>query len=185
MKSLTDFNNQMITVGPRLSHQFNMTVQTGLDKIQSILGEDLTIWADGTKLPGRTQNTADIDYIGYKFKVPSNFTMTQEMSLNVRCDKNMLIRDALLAWLAYFSDPAIGSGSFGAGVKRIPTSMIQLDLYNDAMTTIQHTYNLRGVIPTKVGDISMTHKNADIATFEFGCTYQYWDSVTINTPTFS
>ena len=185
MKNLTDYLNTMINVGPRLTHQFNLTFVTNIPSIDSILGENINIWASGATIPGRKQNTTPISYLGYPFNVPTNMSMTQEFTFEIRCDKNMTIKDSLLAWLAAHTDPAIGSGSLGAGIKRIPTAKIIVDLYDDKMVTIQHTYEIRGVIPTSVGDISMSHENAGVAKFNFTCMGQYWDSNTINTPLFS
>ena len=185
MKTLTDFQNALISTGVRLTHQFNLTVITNIPKLDGILGENMNIWADGTSLPGRTQNVATMSYLGYPMHVPSNFTMTQEISFNIRCDQSMLIRDAMLAWLAFHSDPAIDAGSLGAGVKRIPLSTIIIDLYDEKMVNIQHTYELKGVIPLTVGDIKMSHDGSNIATFSFNCKYQHWNSKSINTPLFS
>jgi len=185
MKTLTDFQNALISTGVRLTHQFNLTVLTHIPTLDGILGENMNIWANGTSLPGRTQNVATMSYLGYPMHVPSNFTMTQDITFEIRCDQEMLIRDTMLAWLAVHSDPAIDAGSLGGGSKKIPSSKIIIDLYDDKMVNIQHTYELLGVIPLTVGEIKMSHDNSSIATFTFKCKYQHWNSQSINSKRFS
>lgn len=182
-RNLQEFYRELYTKGVRLSHQFQLTVSnTGIGEVDNAL-QDISMWAQGASTPSRTQNEATISYLGYPFKVPTNFVMSNSLDLTVNADSDLKIRDALLTWMATISDPDIEGGTAGGGIKSISTAVGRLDLFDDKMETIVHSYRLVGMFPTLVGEIALSNTpDVTIATFPAKFSYQYW--VTDKSPNF-
>lgn len=177
VKELNQFYNQLKDVGTRLTHQYQLSLSNVPAPAGAAL-EQITLWAEGANLPGRTQNTQDIQYLGYPFNVPTNFTMTNELTCNIRCDSNLEIREALLFWMGIISDPDVGGASASGGIKTASRANAILDLYNDRMDTVTHTYELVGVYPTNIGEIDLSNSEPSIATFGATFKYQFWKTTT-------
>jgi len=176
-RKINEFYNVLKNTGAFLTHQFQLNVISNAGgEIDNAL-KDITMWASGAALPGRTQNVASLSFRGYPLKVPTNFTMTQQMQLTVNCDAALYIRNAFFAWQSLFSNPDIAGGSNGGGQKTIPTAKIILDLLDHDLETVMAEYHLHGVIPTNVGDVSLANENPGIGTFSLSLDYQYWDYV--------
>jgi hypothetical protein len=179
-KNLSEFYATLRARGAKLTHQFQFNIiNTGIGEIDTLLSE-LTMWAKGSSVPGRTQNFAPISYLAYEFSVPTNFAMTNTMTLEINCDSAMRIRDALLLWEGIFSDPDIEGGSAGGGIKNISPAVGKLYLMNDRMDEVTHEYELVGLYPTNVGEIGTSNVDSNIATFQAEFRYQYWK--TLKTP---
>ena len=89
-KNLNEFYTELKNKGVKLTHQFQLQILgTGIDAVDSAL-ENITMWAQGAEAPGRTQNTQDIQYLGYPFNVPTNFLMTNELALTINCEAVLL-----------------------------------------------------------------------------------------------
>jgi len=173
-KNLNEFYAELKQKGVKLQHQYQLQILgTGIAKVDEIL-ENITMWAQGTELPGRQQNFQDIPYLGYPFNVPTNFTMTNQMALTINCDADMSIREALLFWKGVISDPAIEAGSAGGGIKTPTEAKAILDLFNDRMDTRTHSYELIGLYPLDVGNVAFTNAAPGIATLPVTFKFQYW-----------
>lgn len=177
IKNLQNFYQQLFDYGAKLQHQFQLRIDStnipGVDK----LFEDVTMWCSGVNLPGRTQNSAPAWYLGFSFPIPTNFAMTQNITFDIVCDSDMRIRDAMLAWAAYVSDPDIPGGSAGGGRKAFGTATGRIDLLDEQMATILHTYELYGMYPQNIGDAVFTNQNAGIVTFPATFNFAYWKLV--------
>lgn len=178
VKNLQNFYNVLKTQGVRLSHQYqlNFTIPSGVG-LPSIVNEqfnDITIWAEGSQVPGREQQVADMYYLGYPFKIPTNMIMTTELSLNIRAQNDMSLHTAMLAWKATISDPDIDNGSTGGGDKTLTDIRARMDLLNDKMDNIVASYEMVGIYPSSVGTIEFTNSDPEIATFDATFTFQYW-----------
>jgi hypothetical protein len=178
-KTLNEFYSRLINQGVKLQHQFQLSIIGAPDTGGTVdrLLEDITMWAQGADVPGRTQNTSDIQYLGYPFNVPTNFTMTNTLELTINSSQDMGIRDALFFWKGLISDPHIEGGSTGGGIKTASTAQGILDLYNQTMDTPTHTYELVGIYPIVVGDATMSNVDPGIVTFPVTFKYQYWKLV--------
>lgn len=176
--SLYDAYNAYQQFGVQLQHQFRLYL-TNVDAYFPDTGATgLTMYAAGSTLPSLTQNTTDIKYLAYPFKVPTNFTMSQEMTLTVKCDQNHLLRTGFLRWLNEYSQFNIVNGGSGGGLKRPtpPSRNIIVETLDQTLTQITSQFVMVGAFPTEVGPITMSNDEAAIATFEIKLTYQYWEN---------
>lgn len=175
--NLNAFFTELKNKGVKLSHQFQISFQlNGVGSVSDTLN-DISMWAQGAQVPGRTQNIAPISYLGYEYNVPTNMAMTNTLTLTINADQNLSIRDAFLFWSGTVSDADVGGQSAGGGNKTVSSSMATLDLFNDKMTQITHTYELHGIFPTEIGTMDFSHADASIVTFDAIFQYQYWKTV--------
>ena len=176
---LQDFYTKLKNQGVRLTHQYqlNFTIPNGTGIPSQVSDElsDVTVWASGSSVPGRQQEVTDMSYLGYPFKIPTRMTMDQELELTIRCQNDMSIHQAFLAWMATISDPDIEAGSAGGGDKKLRDVRIRMDLLDETMTDIVMTYQLIGVYPSAVGAIEFTNDEPGIAEFTCTMTYQFWN----------
>lgn len=181
VKSLNDFYNELKTVGVRLKNQFQMTITTGDASIDKIF-ENIVMYAKSAALPGREQETVPLAYMGYEFQVPTRMKMTQTMSMTVRADSDMALRNAFLKWMGKISNPDILGGSNGQGDKRLPAGgSVRLRLMDNKFEDVISTYLLSGAFPNKVGDVDLSNESAEVAEFEVGLTFQFWSIEEENT----
>ena len=172
--TLQDFYQELQDKGVRLSHQYQLSfegIPTGGDL------NTITMWAEGSTLPGRTQETVEVPFLAYPFSIPTKLAMTNTITLTIRCDADMKIRDTLLDWQNYHSNASIANGGSGEGDKKAPDEGIKaiLDLYDDTLSTIVQSYTLVGVIPGTIGDATLSQADATVVTFDFTLKYQYWE----------
>jgi len=173
-KNLNEFYTELKNNGVKLTHQFQLSiVGTGIDSVDKAL-ENLTMWVQGAQVPGRTQNVADLPYLGYTFNVPTNMIMTNEMTVTINADQQLKIHDAIIFWAGTISDPDIDGGAAGGGIKTASTATGRMDLFNDKMDTVLHTFKLVGIYPAEIGVIEFTNADPEIATFDVTFRYQYW-----------
>jgi hypothetical protein len=184
VKNLQNFYNVLKTQGVRLTHQYqlNFTIgnNAGLPSIVNDQFGDVTIWAEGSQVPGREQNVTEMFYLGYPFIIPTNMIMTNELSLNIRVQNDMSLHTAMLAWKATISDPDIENGATGGGDKTLRDVRARMDLLDDKMETIVASYEMIGIYPTNVGSIEFSNSNADVATFASTFRFQYWRVATLD-----
>ena len=75
-KNLNQFLNEVKTKGIRKQNQFQVVITSGYADIDKTL-ENFTLWANNSKLPGRTVETAELLYQAYPFKLPTRMIMDQ------------------------------------------------------------------------------------------------------------
>ena len=168
--TLNQVYTQLQTVGVLLTHQFELQFTgTGFDDEF----KDITIWAAGANLPGREQKVVDFNYYGYPLKMPGSFDMDHELTLDVRCNKTLQIRRAILNWGKTISSWDLSTG----GKKTLSVANCNLYLLDEKMQDRLQHFILYGVYPSKVGDIAMSHDDPKIGTFNCTFTYQYWDEI--------
>jgi hypothetical protein len=172
IKNINEFYSKLRTGGTKLTNQFQLTFSsTPVDR--ELL--DVTMWATGAQVPGSTQNVTDLPYLGYPVKVPTNRVLTQELNLEIHCNDNMDIHNALMKWKNTISNLDIENGGNGGGDKRISNANARLDLLSSDMASIAQTYQLVGIFPTEVGVIEFSNaSNVEVAKFSAKFTYQYW-----------
>lgn len=141
---------------------------------------NITIWADGAKLPSRTQNVAEFKYQGFPIQYPTNFTFEQDFELNMRSDEKLKYRNAFLAWQNAISasdfNGDLGWGVAGGGHKNpaLANCKAYVEIFNQSMQEALETYTLHGVFPTTVGTLELTNDEPVIATYNLQLKCQYW-----------
>lgn len=172
--TLIDFCNKLRNVGVKFTHHYQMSF-SGLPDggVENAL-QDITIFAKSATIPGITQVDADVTYAGVPFTIPTVFEMTQEMSFEVIADRENIIHDNLNAWFTEFADPDINAGSLGGGNKRVPSAQCFLDLFDDTFKNRTDTFRLVGVMPTKVGNVTVSNTDATVSTFPVTIQFQYF-----------
>jgi hypothetical protein len=178
VKNLNEFYSILRSEGAKLSHQFQMHIILEGEGLPANVGkafEDVTMWAEGSQLPGRTLKNAQLSYMGYELSVPTVADMTKELELTLKCDAGMNMHKAALQWHASYSRLNNGSElGNGGGNKSISNARIELRLLANDMQTVERTYVLVGAYPTAVGDIALTNADPEVINFSLGLTFQYW-----------
>jgi hypothetical protein len=177
-KTLQDFYNVLRNEGVRLQHQwqFSLIFPPAFTVEAAEILKDITMWAQGSTVPGRTQNIGQISYLAYEFNVPTNMTMTNNLTLTFNADAGNKIRTAMLDWMSKMSKPAILANESGEGDKKLGGVEARIDLLDDKLENIVDSYRLVGIFPQIIGDITLSNSTADIATFDVTFQYQFWDS---------
>lgn len=175
VKSLNTFFQNLIEKNARLKHQFQMYITTGIGSIDDAF-KDVTMWAKSTAIPTLTQSTAEFPYLGVKFKIPTTFEFSQEITLEIVNDSDNTIRNGMLEWLNTVSNTDIIGGGSGEGVKTLPgASYIRLELYKPDLSTIVETYKLHGVFPQEVGELGVSNETPELSTFSAKFAYQFFE----------
>jgi len=175
VKNLNTFFQTLIEKNVRLKHQFQVRVTTGVSSIDAAF-EDVTMWAKSATIPSLQQNSTEFPYLGVKFKIPTTFQFTQEITLEIANDSKNTIRNGMLEWLNRISNTKVTEGGSGEGIKTLPeASFIRLDLYKPDLNEIVETYKLFGVFPSEIGDLINSNETAEISTFQAKFTYQFFE----------
>jgi len=168
LKNLKDFYSKMKNPGVLAKHQFQLFVPRA---------PDLTIYAAGGTLPGKTIETTSAHFFGYEFKIPMSTKYTQNWSTQVKYDASSNTRDIFERWMNSISDI---SNNTGGSKGRIPGQdyvliyLLSPKSFNEGSIVPQRTYRLEGAYPSKLGDVAFDHQSNDIATFDVEFNFQYW-----------
>lgn len=204
-KTMAQFYDQVKSKGVRLTNQWKMKFVFGdsggevsnvLNGVDDLLGgEDVTIWAAGATIPGRTQNVVDLPYQGFNLGIPGSFAMSNEMELNFRGQKNLDYKHAFENWMDVMSNidfsgsggdgarvqPALGAAAVaGGGYKDIPSVDLQITLMHANMVDELETYVLRGIFPTVIADFEVTNDESAVVEYGVSFRYQYWYRTPMN-----
>jgi len=176
VKKLTDFYQKLISTGVRLKNQYQLIINSGNPTVDSVL-QDITIWADGAKVPARTQNSQKMAYLGFDMELPTNLSYSHDFDFTCRCDNANAVRNAFLTWMNTISNANISNSSSGEGEKRIPAvSSVRIRLFNPEFSEEVNGYKLYGVFPNEVGELEMSNaESVEIATFPVKMKYQFWE----------
>ena len=160
--TLNDFYNTVKDKGLKTNHQF----QIQCDKFQSYVA-----YAQSASVPGRAIHVEEVPFYGFPLNVPTNTTYTKEWNLTIRCDREMVIRSLFENWMNEISDLRNNTGGSKA---QIPSEKARVHLLDETMTDVDKTYVLEGMFPSTLGDISVSHSDNGIMTFDVTLTFQYW-----------
>lgn len=174
----SDFFSTLQSEGLRLVHQYQVRFQ--IAEIEATIANKLnylTMFAQGLDLPSRTQNYAEVYYLGYPFQQATNMTWSNEITMTLNCDAFNELRNAMLFWQGIITNPAILGGAKGDGLKTATQSQMIIDLYDQTMNTVVETYTLYGVAPANVGEMSLSNNGDAVATFPASFKYQFFSTV--------
>jgi len=165
-KGLKEFLQHVKQENVRFAYQWQMQINgpnnPALDMIQ--------FYAQSANKPGRTIESSEMQYQGMTLRVLNNVTYESPWPVNVRCDLDMKILDAIEEWHDEYADLKIGGG----GKKSIPDYNIRIDLLDATLQVIKKTYVLVGVYPESYGELTLSHEDTSISVFDVNFAYQYF-----------
>lgn len=175
--SLASFTNNLTQKGVKQSYMYQIMF-TGLPA--GVAGDELNeqgdgsdgfnLWVMATKLPGVNLEKVEIKRNNIAFQLPNTVAPVQEWTTNVLLDMNMTIYRSLRKWVDYYSDLKKG----GYGARGIPQTMGKVQLLDANGSPINsQRYVLKGIFPTSVPDIDLTHDNGDLIKIDVTWTFQY------------
>lgn len=178
VKPASQLYNILEKEGLRVTGQYQISI-IGAPIAESILKEinNLTFFATGSELPSRTQNFAQMYYLGYEFQQATNMTWSNELTMTINCDAFLKLRDALLFWEGITTNPYIKNGAKGDGIKTASPAMVLIDLFDQTMTQCVETYVLYGAVPSNIGTMTLSNNGDGIAMFDCGFKYQFWSAL--------
>lgn len=143
------------------------------------LNPNFTFYGQGFEIPGRNITYQDVGFKGFTVPVPTVIKMDQEHTVKINCDIKGEMRRAFLLWQALTINPQINSdGGYFEGNRLLNgSSMIKIYLLDptyDKRDKITEVYTIFGVTVEKVGSISVSNTEANIATFDVTFKSQYW-----------
>lgn len=97
--------------------------------------------------------------------------------MTINCDAFMKIRDALLFWQGIVTNPYVEGTAKGDGIKTASEATMRIDLYDQTMSTVVETYVLYGIVPSQIGDMTLSNQGDSVATFPVTFKFQYWSVV--------
>ena len=166
------FYNELVNNGVRFTHQFRLAFTSPVD--MSLM----SLYARGATVPGVRQLEQEIKYYAFPLHVPSNFEMDQDITFQVLCDANLVIRNKLQDWVMLHSNFDIENDGMGEGFKTAPDKGVQIivDVLANDMETAIDSFCLVGAFPTNVGKFEVSHESAEKIQFEASFKFQYWKS---------
>jgi hypothetical protein len=193
---INQFYTNLVQNAPILKNQFYVTLAGDFPayggNYQLDMGEIDTafhFYARGAKLPRYTMSTAELSFHGQKFTIPTIVKFEHEYSINVYCDKKLMLWKYFKNWIDEMSQFSQSGGvemdGILRGVRGVPNTQLWLQLLTDPMfnsptqsapgdDTIVDTYIMEGMFPTSVGELEWSHDNAEVQTFQLGFSYQYF-----------
>jgi hypothetical protein len=182
IKTLKDFYSAITTKGLRTNHMFQLEFAGGdpLSKpyIDQLNTDNYIVYAQSAAVPGRQIVNEAVSFYGFPFQVPVNTTYVQTWDCNVRCDKDVQIRDIFEGWMNSISDLSKSTGG-SKGIVPVGTyallHLLSPDFFNaSGNANIVRTYKMMGIYPSNLGNIEQDHNSNAITTFSTTFTFQYW-----------
>ena len=135
-------------------------------------GEGGALYIKTATIPGRTVQDIQVDYQGFQFHSPGAVTYEDNpWSVSFKTPGDYLVRNALEQWhFEMFSDET-SCGNFGMPCA---STIIRLGLTDARTCSIIRTYDLVGVYPSKISDISYNLEATELTEFSVDFYYQYW-----------
>jgi hypothetical protein len=156
-------------------HQFKMVLSSDgnveYDPNRSLL-KDIDLYVSTSAIPGKTISQIEIQRYGITFRLPGPVEFEGTFNTTVRLDANLDIHKALLDMQNVFSDLE----KSGGGERGIPNYTSRLYLLDKNMNESEsdNVIVIAGIFPSEVGEVELSHEEADISTCDVTWTYQYW-----------
>ena len=185
IKTLKDFYSAITTKGLRTNHMFQLEFAGGdplsQPYIDQLNTENYIVYAQSAAVPGRQIVNEAVSFYGFPFQVPVNTTYVQTWDCNVRCDKDVQMRDIFEGWMNSISDLSKSTGG-SKGIVPVGTyallHLLSPEFFNAAgVANIVRTYKMMGIYPSNLGNIEQDHNSNAITTFSTTFTFQYWYAI--------
>lgn len=171
---LSEFYRNVLNKSPLLyGHQYIVTFTGDLpDPIKSDPNslQSITYYVKATKVPSIDMGEQQIAFLSQQFVVPKNILYPDEWTVDVLLTNNMLHYDSLYEWQNWYANLRNDGGSQDGHSKAIPNTIAHVKLLDSTMQSELHEFNLVGVFPTKIPDLSMKYEN-NATPVNFPCTF--------------
>lgn len=160
----------------RCNNQWEAEFISGYDDVDAVL-KTAVMFGSNFSIPGRTINYASVSYKGFEMAnlVPTNMSMTNTHSMEIKADIAGEYRRAFLRWQNHVMNANIEGGSFFEGNRAVnPKSNARIHLFSADNQTVNETYKLVNVVVTEVGETSLTYESGGVATFSVQLKSTYW-----------
>lgn len=135
-------------------------------------GEGGALYIQSASIPGKSIVDMEVAYHGFSFHVPSSVKYNNNpWSVTFRTPGDYLVRNAIEAWQNEIVSDETSCGNF-----KIPCMNVKIRLGLTASDScrIIRVYDLIGVYPSNLGEISYDLSQATMTTFTVDFHYQYW-----------
>ena len=170
---ISGFLNTVLTNDPRTTNMWSLELHSGIDVVDKQF-EDLTLYADGFKLPSRTIKYSNMYFKGVTIPVPTNPEFDNTTSFNMWADIGGKAHAALRTWQDMVIDMDFQGGSYVGGTRQLnASSTLRLNLLDKDMQTTIETVTLIGVTVEKVGSMNFVQNSGEICKFEVSFKYAW------------
>lgn len=153
--TIQEFFSNLQKKGRLLDHRFGITItKSGF--------EDIHLYGQSTTIPRRKINTAEVEYFGQKFPIPTTIDEGQSWAIKASADADNDIYNRFREWQEVHASWA----KSGGGSKTVSNVNAYIDIYNANMDKIVDTFCLKGIFPDDVGDIDLDMSGDGIVTFD-------------------
>tara|TARA_R110002110_G_scaffold16764_14_gene72179 strand:- start:918 stop:1469 length:552 start_codon:yes stop_codon:yes gene_type:complete len=150
-----------------------LSIQPG-DGSDVTITEDDLVYARGGSIPERTISNQTVGYMGLNFNVPGAATYSGTYPLTFMCDSASALRRVFEKWSYDIFDDENSTGNYFTPRATSTVDLVQL---NSQLDAIAH-YQLVGVYPTSVGEISYTIEGSGApVTFATTLSYHFWKRI--------
>lgn len=174
------YKNIAQDVPPLLQYQFLVTITPGVGVRNGIEDgvdwDKLQLYCQGANVPRNQIGTADVNFFGKAFHMPTTTQPQHDWSTNIILTNNMNSYNELRRLVLKFSSIERNMG----GIKTIPNLDIAIDILNQfsEVDDSQPRIILKGAYPTRIDAINLTYTdNARALTpgVQFKYQYSYFD----------
>lgn len=170
---ISGFLNTVLTNDPRTTNMWSVELHSGIDVVDKQF-EDLTLYAQGFKLPSRNIKYSNIYFKGVGIPVPINPEFEQDVSFKMWADVGGKAHAALRTWQDIVIDMDFQGGSYVGGTRQLnAASTIRLQLLDKDMQTVVETVTLIGATINKVGSIAFQQQGGEICQFDVSFKYAW------------
>lgn len=141
-------------------------------KLLGPLSETDNLYMTTASLPGLGIHDQTVTYQGHNFHVPGTIDYQGNGSWQVtfHCDEGQNIREKLVAWQKEIFSFETSGGKYG-----VPVETAEIELVGKDPATPTRTFQLVGIYPVTVGDVSYNVTGAGaVLDIQVTFAYQYW-----------
>ncbi len=158
-----------------LPHQFIVTF-TGdvpdMIKPDPNSNESFTYYVKSAKVPKIDLKEHKVAFLSQEFVVPGGVQYDGSWAVDVLLTNDLLHYNSLYEWQQWYANLKNDGGSSDGHIKAIPNTIAHVKLLDSTMQQEIKEFNLVGIFPTKIPDLSMKYENASNGV-SFNCTFMY------------
>lgn len=173
---LKEFYRNVLAKSPLFyGHQFVITFTGDVPDMIKAKPEDtqsITYYVKSGKVPKIDIKENTVSFLSQKFVVPGGITYGDSWDVEVLMTNDLIHYDSLYEWQNWYADLKNDGGASTGRVKAIPNTIAHVKLLDSTLQSEIKEFNLVGIFPTKIPDLSMKYENASNGV-NFSCTFCY------------